>query len=244
MKEHKTRRAEFTGLATPGWRRPVRTESLEEKVVQEQLRQVKETIVYGLTQLVDLKDLGTGVHSTRSAEWAVRVAEALGVDHDYQRDVDVAALLHDIGKIGIPDAILNKPGRLDAEERAVVDRHSEYGWAVLHLLPGFERVSLFVLHHHERIDGHGYPAGLQGSEIPLGARIVSVVDCFDAMVSSRCYRPALSLEESVRRLQAAAGSQLDADIVRLFLPLALHKLSEVSKIAEPSVPAPCLVVSS
>jgi HD-GYP domain-containing protein (c-di-GMP phosphodiesterase class II) len=244
MEEQKARPMECIGPATRGWRRPARTEILEEKVIQEQLRQVKETIVYGLNQLLDLKDLGTGVHSTRLAEWAVRVAEALGVDESYQRDVEVAALLHDIGKIGVPDAILNKPGRLDAEERAVVNRHPEYGWAVLRLLPGFERISLFVLHHHERIDGKGYPAGLQGEEIPLGARIVSVVDCFDAMVSSRCYRPALSLEESVRRLQAAAGTQLDAEIVRLFLPLAVQELSEVSQIVEPPGPASSLVVSS
>jgi HD-GYP domain-containing protein (c-di-GMP phosphodiesterase class II) len=244
MQEEKARAIESVGLGTLGWRRPFRTESLEEKVIQEQLRQVQETIVYGLNQLLDLKDLNTGTHSTRLAEWAVRVAEALGVDHPYQRDVEVAALLHDIGKIGVPDAILNKPGRLDAEERAVVDRHPEYGWAVLRLLPGFERVSLFVLHHHERIDGKGYPAGLQGEEIPLGSRIVSVVDCFDAMVSSRCYRPALSLEEAVRRLQAACGTQLDTEIVRLFLPLAVQVLSEASKAVEPTVPVPSLVASS
>ncbi|HMD97850.1 MAG TPA: HD-GYP domain-containing protein [Terriglobia bacterium] len=244
MKEEMARRMGSVSLATPGWRRPVRTEILEEKVIQEQLRQVKETIVYGLHQLLDLKDLNTGVHSTRLAEWAVRVAEALGVDESYQYDVEVAALLHDIGKIGVPDAILNKPGRLDAEERAVIDRHPEYGWAVLRLLPGFERVSLFVLHHHERVDGKGYPAGLQGEEIPLGSRIVCVVDCFDAMVSDRCYRPALSLDESVRRLQAGSGTQWDAEIVRLFLPLALQELSEVSKIVEPPVLASSLIVSS
>ena len=243
MKEHQALRTKFMG-ASASSKQPARTESLEEKVIQEQLRHVQEAVVYGLHRLLDLKDLNTGVHSTRLAEWAARVAEALGVDESYQRDVEVAALLHDIGKIGVPDAILNKPGRLDPPERAIIDRHPEYGWAVLRLLPGFERVSLFVLHHHERVDGTGYPAGLRGQEIPLGARIVCVVDCFDAMISHRCYRPALSLEESVRRLEAGGGTQFDAEIVRRFLPLAVEELPEVTQLTEPPVPPPSLVMTS
>ena len=230
-------RRERIGPSTPAWRRPVRAQSMAEKVIQEQLRRVQESTVCGLQQLLDLKDLSTGVHSTRLAEWAARVAEAIGLDESYQHDIEVAALLHDLGKVGIPDVILNKPGRLDDEERAVVQRHPEYGWAVLRLLPGFERISLLVLHHHERIDGGGYPAGLQSEQIPLGSRIVGVVDCFDAMVSDRAYRAGLSVDESVRRLQAAGGTQLDAGIVHLFLPLALHELSEVSQISEPPLPA-------
>src|SRR3989442_4996910 len=120
--------------------------------------------------MLDVKDLSTGVHSTRLAEWALRVAEQLGVSEQQFHDIEVAAILHDIGKVGVPDAILNKPGRLTPEEREVINKHSEYGWAIMRLIPGFQRASLFVLHHHERMDGKGYPAGLAGGETPPRAR--------------------------------------------------------------------------
>lgn len=202
-------------------------------MLEQHLEAARSAAIFGLNQLLDLKDLNTGVHSTRLAEWGVRLAESLGVDEDYRHDVEVAALLHDIGKIGIPDAILQKPGRLTSAERELMNKHSEYGWSVLRLFPGFERPSLFVLHHHERFDGQGYPAGLTGQRIPMGSRIVSVLDAFDAMVSNRCYRAGLPFEEAVRRIVAGSGSQFDADIVTLFLPLALAELPQVSQIAEP-----------
>jgi HD-GYP domain-containing protein (c-di-GMP phosphodiesterase class II) len=219
-------------------------DSLQIKILEERLEAARSTTIFGLNQLLDLKDLNTGVHSTRLAEWGVRVADNLGVDESHRRDVEAAALLHDIGKIGIPDAILQKPGKLTQPERELMQKHSEYGWAVLRLFPGFERVSLLVLHHHERLDGKGYPAGLKGDEIPLGSRIVCILDAFDAMISSRCYRSGLPLEEAVRRLEADSGTQFDPDIVRLFLPLALAELSQVSQITEPVspiVPALCAV---
>jgi len=233
----------MSGLVIPPFFRLDGSDGLQVKVLEEQLQHVKNAVVLGLNQLLDLKDLNTGVHSTRLAEWSVRVAEALGVDESYQRDIEVAALLHDIGKIGVPDAILNKPGKLDPDERVLINRHSEYGWAVLRLLPGFERISLLVLHHHERMDGNGYPAGLRGEEIPLGSRIVSLMDAFDAMISDRCYRPGLPLEEVIRRVHACTGTQFDAKIVRLFLPIAVHDLPEISQIADPSVAASGLIVA-
>ena len=226
-----------SGLAVPGSCRLGNSDAFRVKVLEEQLQQVKDAVVLGMNQLLDLKDLNTGVHSTRLAEWAVRVAGAMGVDESYQRDIEVAALLHDIGKIGVPDAILNKPGKLDPDEWVYIKRHSEYAWAVLRLLPGFERISLLVLHHHERMDGKGYPAGLRGREIPLGSRIVCLMDAFDAMISDRCYRPGLPLDEVVRRVHDCTGSQFDPEIVRLFLPLAVHDLPEISQIADPSIPA-------
>lgn len=213
------------------------------KILEERLEEARSATIFGLNQLLDLKDLNTGVHSTRLAEWGVRVAEKLGLDESCRRDVEAAALLHDIGKVGIPDAVLQKPGKLTPTERELMCKHSEYGWGILRLFPGFERISLFVLHHHERIDGEGYPAGLKGDETPLGSRIVSVLDAFDAMISVRCYRAGLPVEEALRRLQAGSGTQFDADIVRLFLPLALAELNQVSQIAEPvsSVSALCVV---
>ena len=142
-------------------------------------------------------------------------------------DIEVAALLHDIGKIGISDAILNKPAKLTAEEYELMKKHPEYGWAVLRQVPGMERASLIILHHHESYDGKGYPGGLKGEEIPIGSRIVSVIDAFDAMVSSRPYRQGLPFEEAERRLLQASGTQFDARVVERFLPLARAEMSSV-----------------
>src|SRR2546426_8859511 len=144
------------------------------KQLEEQLQQMRTAAVCALNQMLDLKDLNTGVHSTRLAEWALRVSEQLGVSEQQFRDIEAAAILHDIGKVGVPDAILNKPGRLTPEGREVINKHSEYGWAIMRLIPGFERASLFVLHHHERMDGKGYPAGLAGGKTPPRGRHVGV----------------------------------------------------------------------
>jgi HD-GYP domain-containing protein (c-di-GMP phosphodiesterase class II) len=184
-------------------------------------------VICALNQLLDLKDLNTGVHSTRLAEWSVRIGRDLSFDDAALRDLEVAAILHDIGKIGTPDHILKKPERLTDEEREIIKKHPEYGWAVLRVLPGFERVSLFVLHHHEAFDGTGYPAGLRGDEIPLGSRIVSVMDSFDAMISSRPYRRGLSLEEAIRRLEAGIGTQFDPTVTPRFIAMASADASTV-----------------
>jgi HD-GYP domain-containing protein (c-di-GMP phosphodiesterase class II) len=198
--------------------------SLHLKLAEEQLFQTRNAVICALNQLLDLKDLNTGVHSTRLAELALRVATQLQVSEQEYRDIEVASILHDIGKIGVADAILNKPGRLTDEETAQMQKHSEYGWAILRSIPGFERTSLLVLHHHEHIDGSGYPAKLKGDEIPLGARIVSVVDAFDAMVSNRSYRAGMPIAESLKRLKQASGTQFDPKIVEHFVRLAAGSL--------------------
>lgn len=213
------------------------------KALEEQVNELRSAVVCALNQMLDLKDLNTGVHSTRLAEWSMRVAEQLGVSQNELRDIEAAAILHDIGKVGVPDSILNKPGKLTPEERAIIEKHSEYGWAILRKIPGCQRASLYVLHHHERMDGKGYPAGLKGEEIPLGARIVCVVDAFDAMVSDRTYRKGLPVDEAVRRLNADSGTQFDARIVERFVKLAARELPEIAKIAEPCHPVPAVVGS-
>jgi HD-GYP domain-containing protein (c-di-GMP phosphodiesterase class II) len=142
-------------------------------------------------------------------------------------DLEMGALLHDIGKIGIPDGILNKPARLTPEEYECVKRHPEFGWAVLRKLPRLEQTSLYVLHHHENFDGTGYPAKLKGFEIPIGSRIVSVIDAFDAMVSSRPYRKGLPLEEAIRRLNQSSGTQFDPSVIKSFVPIAESEMSSV-----------------
>lgn len=189
---------------------------LQIKALEARLAQYEEATVFSLSTLLDLKDIDTGTHATRLAEWAVRVAEQLGLDEAELKDIEIASLLHDVGKVGVPDEILGKPGPLTADEFEEIKKHSEYGWTVVRLLPGFERVSLFILHHHERVDGLGYPAGLRADEIPLGAQIVAVVDAFDAMVSDRPYRAGLSHGEALARLRADSGSQFNRRIVDLF----------------------------
>lgn len=190
------------------------------KQLEANARDLRNALVCSFNQLLDLRDLNTGVHSTRLAEWALRVARQLGVPEGSMPDIEMGALLHDIGKVGVPDGILNKPARLTDEEYAVVKRHPEFGWTVLRNLPGFERSSLFVLHHHENFNGTGYPAQLKESEIPIGSRIVSVIDAFDAMVSSRPYRRGLPFHEAARRLVESSGTQFDPLVVQTFLPFA------------------------
>jgi len=217
--------------------RPLSPADLRIKLVEEQLSALRTSLICSFNQLLDLKDLNTGVHSTRLAEWALHIGGELGLRESDQADLEVAALLHDIGKVGIPDAILNKPSKLLAEEYELMKKHPEYGWAVLRQVPGMERASLLILHHHESFDGSGYPGGLSGDEIPIGSRIVSVIDAFDAMVSSRPYREGLPFGEAERRLVAASGTQFDADVVSHFIPLARAEMSSVFAAAGTSVSA-------
>lgn len=203
------------------------------KQLEEELKRAQTGTICALSLLLDLKDLKTGLHATRLAEWAVRVAEHIGVQPEELKEIEIASLLHDIGKIGVPDAVLLKPGKLTREEYEVVKKHSEYGWAILNSVPGLERTSLLVLHHHERYDGKGYPAGLSGEDIPLGARIVAVVDTFDAMLSNRPYRQGFSAEEVLERIAPEAGEQFDPAILRQFFAIAQRYLEEVSEIREP-----------
>jgi HD-GYP domain-containing protein (c-di-GMP phosphodiesterase class II) len=205
----------------------VRRYELRIRELESQILDLRTALVCSFNQLLDLRDLNTGVHSTRLAEWGLRVARDLGVPESCMSDLEMGALLHDIGKIGVPDGILNKPGRLTPEEYEFVKRHPEFGWAVLRKLPRLEQTSLYVLHHHENFDGTGYPAKLKGSEIPIGSRIVSVIDAFDAMVSSRPYRKGLPLKEAIRRLNESSGTQFDPAVIKSFVPIAESEMSSV-----------------
>jgi HD-GYP domain-containing protein (c-di-GMP phosphodiesterase class II) len=197
------------------------------KELEEQQSTFRNSLICAFNQLLDLKDINTGVHSTRLAEWAIRVARKLNIPEEHMYQVEVAALLHDIGKVGVPDAVLKKQGPLTPDERAVINRHPEYSWSILRLLPGLEDASLYTLHHHENVDGSGYPAGLKGSEVPRVSRIVSVIDAYDAMVSNRCYRKGLPHDEAIRRLLESSGTQFDSDVVRTFIPIAEQEAAAV-----------------
>ena len=215
------------GVLVAEERRRFSWSGLRVQELEEQVRSTRKATIWALNQMLDLKDLNTGVHSTRLAEWAVRIGQELGLETSGVEDVEVAALLHDAGKVGVPDAILRKPGPLDSAEWRIMRMHPEFSWAVLRLVPGLERASLFALHHHEKYDGSGYPAGLRGEEIPIGARIVSVIDAFDAMVAVRPYKEGLPCEEALRRLQADSGSHFDPVVVRHFIHIARAEMSSV-----------------
>jgi HD-GYP domain-containing protein (c-di-GMP phosphodiesterase class II) len=197
------------------------------KEMQQQQNFLLKSVICGFNQLLDLRDLGTGVHSTRLAEWAIRVARQLRIPETELYQLEVAALLHDIGKIGIPDSILKKEGKLTDAERALMNKHPEYSWSILRLLPGLEKASLYALHHHESFDGAGYPAGLKGEEIPIGSRIVAVIDAYDAMVSNRCYRRGLSHEDAVQRLLESGGTQFDPVVIQTFVEIAKEEAADV-----------------
>lgn len=197
------------------------------KELEEQHRALHNSVICAFNQLLDLKDINTGVHSTRLAEWALRLARQMNIPESRFYQVEVAALLHDIGKVGVPDAILKKSGPLTVEERAIINRHPEYSWSIIRLFPGLEEASLYALHHHENMDGTGYPAGLKGHDIPLVSRIISVIDAYDAMVSHRCYRKGLPHREAVSRLVQSSGTQFDPAVVRAFIPIAEKETADV-----------------
>jgi HD-GYP domain-containing protein (c-di-GMP phosphodiesterase class II) len=186
------------------------------KHLEQQIRDASFSTLCALVQLLDLKDLTTGVHSSRLATWAVTLSNLLGLSAEDTNQVEIAAVLHDLGKIGIPDAILKKPSKLTPEEQQIMRKHPEFGWAVTKDIPGYRKASVLILHHHEMWDGNGYPEGLKGEGIPLGARIVAVTDAFDAMTSDRCYRDKMSVERALGTLEKFAGTQFDSDVVTAF----------------------------
>ncbi len=165
-----------------------------------------------LAKAVDLRDTYTGSHSARVAELAAKVAARLGLDQELIELARLAGSLHDLGKLAIPEEILRKPGPLTDPERLVLERHPQIGFRMLDSL-GIEPVADWILHHHERWDGNGYPDRLPGPQIPLGARIIFVVDAYDAMTSDRVYRGSLSPDEALEELERCAGTQFDPDVV-------------------------------
>jgi diguanylate cyclase (GGDEF)-like protein len=169
-----------------------------------------------LAKAVDARDTYTGSHSERVSELAARVATRVGLDPEQVELTRLAASLHDLGKLAIPEEILRKPGALTDSERLVLERHPQIGFRMLDSL-GVDPVADLVLHHHERWDGAGYPDGLSGEQIPLGARIIFVTDAYDAMTSDRVYRPKLSTDAAFAELVRCSGTQFDPGIVAAFV---------------------------
>lgn len=179
-------------------------------------------IVDALSTALDAKNSCMCGHSERVAELSLLMAKTMGLPLAEQERIHIGAHLHDIGKIGIPDAILNKPGKLTEEEFDTIRQHPEIGSTIIGKIKVFRSVSDIVRHHHERFDGKGYPDGLQGNEISLGARIVAVADSFDAMTTMRSYRAALSVREAIAETERCKGGQFDPAIVDILKALAIE----------------------
>ncbi len=173
-----------------------------------------------VVKALDYRDSYTLRHAELAAELARQTAIELGLDGALVRDVHVAAILHDVGKIGIPDRILNKPSSLDPDEYEIIKKHPEIGYEIVRCIDGTDSIATAILHHHERWDGAGYPRGLKGESIPVAARIIAVTDAFEAMVDDRVYRRGIGRDRAFGELARCAGTQFDPRVVRAFLKVA------------------------
>ncbi|MBO8169031.1 MAG: HD-GYP domain-containing protein [Thermoanaerobacteraceae bacterium] len=177
-----------------------------------------EPVAFWLLSVVGAKDTYTTHHSYYVAVLAKAIAEKIGLNQEQVEQIYLAGLLHDIGKIVIPDYILQKPGKLTKSEFAEVKKHPETGYLLLRSAGDlFKPILKYVRHHHERWDGLGYPAQLKGNEIPLGAAIVAVADAYDAMISSRPYRVAMAEAEVLAEIQKNSGTQFHPEVVEVFI---------------------------
>lgn len=189
------------------------------------------TLLESMADAVDLRDAYTGGHSRRVTAYSRDILRALDIRGPEVDLITAAARVHDIGKIAIPDGILNKPDQLTGEERAIMESHPRRGAEFLARYHDFQRGINIVLSHHERIDGQGYPDGLRGDDIPFGARIVAVADSFDAMTSDRPYRQGMSISKAGAILNAGRGTQWDAQIVDVFVRQVIPTLLAQTEIA-------------
>lgn len=158
-------------------------------------------------------------HSQRVAEWCEKMALKMNLDSHIVSKLRIAGLMHDIGKIGVPDSILDKPDRLTEEEFNLIRKHSEVGYRILSAANEFSEIADYILAHHERWDGTGYPKGLKGNDIPVYSRIISVADSFDAMTSDRAYRKAMTIDEARLEIIRHSNVQFDPSIVKVFLEI-------------------------
>lgn len=172
--------------------------------------------IEALVRALEARDMYTKGHSDRVNQYSIAIAKGLGITDDALEEIHHGSLLHDIGKIGVYDRVLLKPQALNDEEFEVMQAHPQFGAEILKNVSAMQKIIPVILHHHERQDGSGYPLGLKGDEIPIGARIVQVADTWDAMTSDRPYRRRLPFEESMKRLKEAAGTQLDIECVNVF----------------------------
>lgn len=201
-------------------------DELEDQQVQKHYEQIAPTI-YALTAAIDAKDSYTFEHSCHVSDYAVLLAKKIGLEPNDIEIAKEAGLLHDIGKIGIPESILKKQGRLNDEEYEIMKTHVTNSIEMIHFLPNMNYVIPAVLSHHERYDGKGYPRGLKGEDIPLLGRILAVCDSFDAMTTKRTYKEAMSIDYAISELEHNKGTQFDPKLAEAFIELLKEGKIEV-----------------
>lgn len=205
--------------ALEAWDLKNRNEELvsELQAALKELENISVGTIVALANALDAKCDYTSGHSLRVSRYSVCIGRKLGFTPDELKDIELAGILHDIGKIGVPEAILWKPGRLDPEEQKIMSVHPVRSAQMIEEIEQFERVRLWVRHHHEHLDGSGYPDRLAGKDIPLGSRVILVADAYDAMTSDRPYRKSIGFEKATAELRKYAGRQFEHDMVEALL---------------------------
>ena len=193
----------------------------------QEIQDTYQATLEALMQALDMRDTETQGHSLRVVEYTVEIAVRMDVREPELTEIRRGALLHDIGKIGIPDAILRKPGKLDSSEWEVMKRHPELGYNMLAGIKFLEPAREIVVCHQEKFDGTGYPRGLKGERIPLGARVFAVADTFDAMTSTRPYRAGLPYEVARQEIIDYSGTQFDPKVVQAFLSIPRSRWEKI-----------------
>lgn len=188
-----------------------------------------------LVYAIEAKDTYTRGHSERVNRYCMLMADYIDMDEQQKNALNWSSVLHDVGKIGIPESILNKPGKLNDDEYEIIKAHPLKGYTILRPLNQLEASLPGILYHHERYDGRGYPRGLKGEEIPLNARIIAIADTFDAISSTRAYRSAKPGKEALEIVNSVAGSQLDADLVKVFNAVFDDHLDREDQQSEPPI---------
>ena len=185
-----------------------------------------------LATAAEFKDDDTGTHIVRMSRFSSIIARAYGQDEKYCNLLEQASPMHDIGKIGIPDDVLKKPGKLTEAEWVLMQKHTEYGANILSGsdVPVIQMAEEVALAHHEKFDGSGYPSNLQGEQIPLSARIVALADFFDALTMDRCYRPAFSDEKALAMVKESSGTHFDPNVVKAFFSVSNDIINERDRI--------------
>lgn len=199
---------------------------------KEQLEQAYLDMVQTLRSAVEAKDTYTRGHSDRVSEYSVLIGEKLGLSEEQIKTLKIGGLFHDIGKIGIPDSILLKPGKLTDDEYSEIKNHPSIGAHILGSAKTFQDIVPIVKHHHEKYDGNGYPSRLKGEDIPYLARIAAVADTFDAMTSRRSYRDAIDLQKVKDEIKRCEGTQFDPQIAEAFLDIMEHDFDKIKNIQE------------
>ncbi|MDD2309124.1 MAG: response regulator [Desulfuromonadaceae bacterium] len=217
-------KSEAYRFITKPWNNKELMDTVDEALMRYQLIQSltteDETLYFSLAQTVELKDPYTKGHCDRVARYAVALARAAGLNDGMINDIKHGSWLHDCGKIGVPEGVLNFPGRLSEEDLETVQQHPRWGSDVARQARMPDTVINIILYHHERVDGKGYPSGLKTDEIPIEARIVAIADVFDALYSNRPYRKAYDFKRTIEILHEMTETHFDQRLMELFLPIA------------------------